>query len=134
MILSLLVPLDVLCTDVQPAGAEDLKEIWVEIEVPDSAWTLEITSVYQVNKEIWVLASLHRDAGLMGAMVISTLRESVKIPDEDMAVKIFVQGKTWNWGNTEGYTYLENFDELKKKATTGKQLYPRLNRTGTQPK
>lgn len=99
------------------------REIQIEITVPDTTWAVGIDQVVQVDQEIWVVATLRQDPGMMGAMVISTVKDSVKVEVEDLPVKYFVLGKTWNWENEEPYTFLKDLKRIKEPLGSGKRLY-----------
>ena len=106
-------------------GAEK-REIAVSVTVPDAAWKLRIDEVWQVKKELWVVATVSRDAGVIGAQVISTLKALVKVEAPDLPVKVFVVGKTWNWGNDEPHTFIKSRKEILKDLATGKMLYGKV--------
>ena len=100
-------------------GAEK-KEITVEVTVPDSAWTIAIDEVHEVNNELWVVSTVSRDPDMMGAQIISSVRASVKLAVRDLPVKHFVIGETWNWKNKEPYTFVKN---LKLVASSCAYFY-----------
>ena len=106
------------------------REITVALKVPDGAWKLSIEEIRQVKKEIWVLAALSRDSGVMGIQMISKKQAKVKIPAPDLPVKVFVTGKTWNWKNQEPYKFIENRKEIAKDFDAGKLLYKKPERSG----
>ena len=106
------------------AGAEE-KQLEVQLTVPDSAWKISIDSVHQVNQEIWVVSTVSRDPDLMGAQVISTITATVNIDADDLPVKHFVIGKTWNWENEENDTFIKDQKQIEKDLATGKVLYQR---------
>ena len=103
-------------------GAEK-KEITVEVTVPESAWTIAIDEVHEVNNELWVVSTVSRDPNIMGAQVISLVRASVKLAVRDLPVKHFVLGKTWSWKSKEPYTFIKNFKQIEKEVKSGKLLY-----------
>lgn len=103
------------------------KEITVLLTVPDSAWKIAIDAVYQLRGEIWVVSIVSRDPNAIGLQVISTVRDSVEVDvGGNLLVKHFVLGKTWNWDNKEGYTFLKSRREIEKDLESGKHLYPRI--------
>ncbi len=104
--------------------AADEHEISVELRVPDSTWSIHIDRVYQVGEELWVVSTVSQDPNLMGAMVISTVKSSIKLPVEDIPVKYYVLGKTWNWENDEPYIFLKDLSVIKKELDRAKLLYP----------
>jgi hypothetical protein len=115
-----------LCTAV--SGADE-KEITVKLTVPDAAWTIAIDEVHKVENELWVIAIVSRNPDLMGAQVISTVQTSLKLAAPDLSVKYFLIGKSWDWDNTEPYTFIRDLKQIEKELKSGKLLYkaPKLD-------
>jgi len=103
-------------------GAEE-REMAVTLTVPDAAWAITIYEVHEVKDEIWVVSTVSRDPDLMGAQVISIVKDSVKFTAPDLPVKHFIIGKTWGWKNEEPYTFIKNLKELERELKYGKLLY-----------
>jgi len=97
--------------------------IEVRLSVPDSAWEITIDSICQVKEEIWVVSTVSRAPGLMGAQVISKKKTSVTINAGDLPVKCFVIGKTWGWENKEGYTFIKDLKQIEQELRAGTLLY-----------
>ena len=112
-----------------PADRET-RAITVSVQAPDSAWSLAIRKVVEVGEEIWVVAELKRPDGMVGASVITDLEASVKVAAPDLPLKVFVVGKTWNWGGEDGYTYVKSGDELPGELGKGKVLFQRMQDLG----
>ena len=108
--------------------AADEREISVALTVPDAAWEISIDEVYQVNNEIWVISTVSRNPDIMGAQVISVVKDSVKCTAEDLPVKHFVIGKTWNWSNKEPTTFINTRKELEQDLKQGHLLYKRTKK------
>jgi len=49
-------------------------EIAVELTVPDATWAIRIDEVRRVGDELWAVSTVSRDPEVMGAQVISTVR------------------------------------------------------------
>ena len=110
------------------AGAGE-KEITVKLTVPDTAWTVAIEEVYNVESELWVISAVSQNPDVMGAQVISTVQASVKMAAPDLPVKHFIIGKTWAWENTEPYTFITDLKPIEKELQAGKRLYPAAQRS-----
>jgi len=56
--------------------------------------------------------------------MISTVRDSVTIPETTKDVKYFILGRTWNWDNSEPYEFVQANDEQKFEAElkSGKKI------------
>jgi hypothetical protein len=104
------------------SGAEE-KELTVELTVPDSAWVVSIHGVHEVGNELWVISSVSRDPDAMGAQVISTVKDSVKLAAPDLPVKNYIIGKAWDWENKEPYTFIEDLKQIEQELAYGKLLY-----------
>lgn len=117
MILPLLL---LLCTIVLGAGE---KEITVKLTVPDATWKIAIDEVHHVGNEVWVISTVSREPGMMGAQVISIVQASLKLAVPDLPVKHFVMGKTWAWKNKEPYTFIRDLKQIEKELKSGKVLY-----------
>jgi hypothetical protein len=104
------------------SGAEE-KEITVELTVPDSAWAVSINEVHEVGNELWVISTVSRDPDAMGAQVISTVQDSMKLAVPDLPVKNYIIGKAWAWENTEPYTFIKDLKQIEKELKSGKLLY-----------
>jgi hypothetical protein len=101
----------------------DRKEITVKLTVPDSAWTIAIDEVHDVENELWIISTVSRDPSMMGMQVISTVQASLKLVAPDLPMKHFVIGKTWGWKNKEPYTFIKNLKQIEKWLKSGKLLY-----------
>lgn len=112
-----------------------MRDIQIEMNVPDSTWGLQIKEVYQVGEELWAISELKRaPSGMIGLTVITKLKANVRVKaDEETPVKHFVQGKTWGWENEEDITFIESLDEIKDDLENGERLYPAQHPDKTQP-
>ncbi|WP_031484401.1 hypothetical protein [Maridesulfovibrio frigidus] len=105
------------------AIAENRKEITVELQVPDTTWTIQITEVTEVGNELWVVSHLSQASDMMGAQVISTVKDSIELVAPDLPIKQFVTGKTWNWDNGKGYIFISSIKDIEQKLGTGRIIY-----------
>ena len=98
-------------------------KVSVVFQVPSSAWTVQITDVYEFETEVWVAARVSTTADF-GLAVISTVSDSVTIPDTSKDIKYFILGKTWNWENSEPYEFVKASEEkqFEAKLKSGKKI------------
>ena len=94
--------------------------------VPSTAWTVQITDAYEFEAEVWIVARVSASSEF-GAAVISTVTDSITIPDTAKDVKYFILGKTWNWENSpelEPYEFVKENDEqqFETKLKSGKRI------------
>ncbi len=79
----------------------------IRLSVPDSTWSLKIVNVTQTAGELAVVCQLMQ-SDMMGLMVISEVVDAVKFTAKDLPIKYYIKGKTWNWENQEGYTFMDD--------------------------
>ena len=104
------------------ANAEEKRTITVSLLSPSSGWSISIDEVYKVDKELWVIASLSNHPG-PGLQVITTVKDSIEITAEDLPLKHFVLGKTWNWENKEDMTFIKDRKDIADDLAKGTRLY-----------
>ena len=98
-------------------------KVSVTLQVPSTAWSVQITDVYEFETEVWVAARLSTTSEI-GLMMISTVSDSVTIPETSKDIKYFILGRTWNWDNSEPYEFVKASDEskLEAKLKSGKKI------------
>ncbi|MBC2734060.1 MAG: META domain-containing protein [Desulfobacteraceae bacterium] len=115
------------------AWGSDGKEITVSLTVPDPTWSIVIDAVYTVGNELWVISIVSQNPDMMGAQVISTVKDSLKLAVPGLPVKNFIIGKTWAWENTEPYTFIPDLKQIETELKSGTRLYPEAERS-TDPR
>lgn len=108
----------------QPNGA-NRKEVTVQIDAPDSGWSIRILQAKRVNDEIWVLSALEH-AGGISTMVVTPVSDSafVDAPPE-LVVRHFVLNKTWKSNDEiEGIQFIDGVPALGRDWVFGKILKP----------
>ena len=55
-------------------------KVSVTLQVPSTAWSVQITNVYEFETEVWVAAQLSTTSEV-GLTMISTVSDSVTIPE-----------------------------------------------------
>ncbi len=105
------------------AIADNKKEITVELQVPDTTWTLQIKEVCEVGNELWVVSNLSQASNMMGAQIISTITDSIELGAPDLPIKHFVIGKTWNWDNRGDYVFIKSIKDIEQELDAGHTIY-----------
>ncbi|MFP4070222.1 MAG: M16 family metallopeptidase [Opitutales bacterium] len=102
----------------------DTRKLDVRVDTPDAAWNIRIERVYQTDESLLVISRLRREKG-MGAQVITTVSDSVRIPvDEDLKVRHYILGKTWKWGDdAEGLTFIDSLDTFGETLDRAELIY-----------
>lgn len=104
------------------ADAMTERTVTVELDAPSPLWSIQIRAVRQVGDELWVLSDLNQRDG-MGAMVITTVSDERTVEaDDDLPVKHFVTGKTWNWENEGEMTFIDDADQMPDSWADGRVL------------
>lgn len=106
-------------------AAKNQQDIMVRIDSPDPSWSIQIQSVYQQG-ERWIVVSELTQSQAPAAQVITTLSDSVRIPAaSELPVEHLILGKTWDWGQVEGQTYLKSLAELEPLLQAAELRYSR---------
>ncbi len=103
-------------------GGEE-RRLAVELTVPDSAWTIAIEGVYRADEAIWVVSRVSQDSDILGAQVISTVRDAVTVVAPDLPVRHVVIGRTWHWDNEEPYRFVDDRRDVAEILETAESLY-----------
>lgn len=92
------------------AKADENLAITVRLDAPDAGWRVQIESIHRTSENIVVYSQLSRDPDSMSAQVISTVADTVKIDlsHSDLPVRHYITGKTWDWGDTGEYTFIDS--------------------------
>ena len=105
------------------SNTEESKQIIsLSLRVPSTNWSLDIQEIWQVENELWVIATLGT-VGDAGGAAISIVTDSVEIIAEDLPIKYFILGKTWNWENQEPYTFINNKNEIEQSLNNGRLIF-----------
>jgi len=106
------------------ASAWQMREIHMDLTVPDPSWSLRIHEAYKVGDELWVIAVVSQNPDVMAAQVLTTVHASAEVPPPELPAKYFVLGKTWKWENPESYLFIDDTSTIKKQLRSGRRFYP----------
>ncbi|MEM7790605.1 MAG: pitrilysin family protein [Verrucomicrobiota bacterium] len=99
------------------------RTVSVRIDTPNSGWEVAIKAVYKTDKNLVVVSQLDHSGG-MAAQVITTVYDSLVLEEAgELPVKHYVIGKTWNWGSSEKYTFVEDAEALEKAMSRAEVLF-----------
>ncbi len=101
--------------------------ITVRLDTPNPSWRIQIESIYRSSEYIAVFSKLSRAPDVMAAQVISTVADTVQIDQQyaKLPVRHYIVGKTWKWGDTGEYTFLDSFDSYSGIFKDSDTLYRR---------
>lgn len=113
--------------DAQPAISPAAIPITVRLDSPDAAWRIQIEKIYLTDESIAVLSLLSRDSEAAAAQVISTVADTVQIDQSyaEFPVRHYIAGKTWEWGDTGEYSFVESAETLQNAVKGAELLYSR---------
>ncbi|MEM8867438.1 MAG: pitrilysin family protein [Verrucomicrobiota bacterium] len=101
----------------------DTRPISVRIDTPHAGWSVAINAVYQTDKGLVVLAALSESSEL-AAQSIATVYDSINIDaEESLPVSYYVTGKTWPWGDTGKYTFIEDTAQLEEALARADMVF-----------
>jgi len=106
-------------------AAENSRKVTVRLDAPNPAWQLEIEGVYAAPDQLIAVSRLTRREDVAAAQVITTLSDSLTLPENDeRPVQHYILGKTWNWGDSEDYEFIDSLDAIATELDAAKQIYP----------
>ncbi len=107
-----------------PTSTAQTQKVTVRIDTPDAGWSVKIDHIYQVNDNLVVISKLERE-GDMAAQVISTVSDTVTIPavEEGTTIRHYILGRTWNWGDKENYSFIDDLSLLQNAIQQGELIY-----------
>ena len=107
------------------AEADENLAITVRLDAPDAGWRVQIESIHRTSENIVVYSQLSRDPDNMSAQVISTVADTVKIDlsHSDLPVRHYITGKTWDWGDTGEYTFIDSPETISPILETSDLLF-----------
>jgi len=107
-----------------PTSTAQTQKVSVRLDTPDAGWSVAIDKIYQLKDNLIVISKLSKE-GDMAAQVISTVSDSISIPvvDEGTTIRHYILGRTWNWGDKENYSFIDNLDPLQSAIQQGELIY-----------
>lgn len=103
--------------------------ITVRLDTPNAGWRIEIKEIYQTSEGLIVISRLQNDQQV-SASVISTVSDSVQIPEikETLPIRHYTLGKTWEWGDSSDYTFIESMDALDTVLDNAQLIYKKVDK------
>ncbi len=100
------------------------RKITVRVDTPDAGWQIAIEKIYRSSKSLVAISRLSRSEE-MAAQVITTVNDSVNIPadSEDLPVRHYILGKTWDWGESDAYTFINSMEEFGTALDDSELIY-----------
>ena len=98
-----------------------LTDIKIELEVPNPAWTVQITDLYENSEALLVIAKVNSRASI-SSQVITKISDTVsaKVQDPNKTIKYYILGKKWSWHSKfNNLTFIKSkseIDSITRKA------------------
>ena len=75
-----------------------LTDIGIELEVPNPAWTIQISDLYEDEETILVIAKVNSKTSIT-SQVITKISDTVaaKVQNPNKPIKYYVIGEKWSW-------------------------------------
>ena len=106
-------------TETSPQG----ENITVRLDTPNAGWQLDVKEIYRSSESLIVISELEH-SGEASAQVITTVSSSATIPaDLNLPIRHYVLGKTWDWGDTGEYTFIESMDAFGTALDDAELIY-----------
>jgi zinc protease len=103
---------------------QSIENIAVRLDTPDAGWRIEIKEVYQTSESLVVISQLQHSEEIAAA-VISTVSDSVQISEieEGLPVRHYITGKTWDWGASPEYNFIESMNAFGTALDNARLIY-----------
>lgn len=106
-----------------PADPSDNKSVSVRIDTPNAGWQVQIEKIYRTTDHLVVISRLKQKAEV-AAQVITAVADSAEIPsDINLPVSHYILGKTWKWGDTGKYNFIDSMDDLGTALVQAELIY-----------
>ena len=97
----------------------------MRLDTPDSSWQIRIEKIYRSGENLLVFSRLSQTE-LPAAQAITTVADTVEIaPEPDLPVRHYILGKSWNWGDTGNYTFIDSMDTFGSALLDAELIYSR---------
>ena len=101
-----------------------LTDMSIELEVPNPAWKLQITNIYEAPDEFILIAKVNSRNSLT-SQVITKISDlvSAKVKNPKKPVRYYVIGKKWNWhSRNNDIIFLDNLDQIQSLILKAKPV------------
>ncbi|PXA03578.1 hypothetical protein DDZ13_11395 [Coraliomargarita sinensis] len=95
----------------------------VRIDTPNAGWKVQIEKIYRTADHLVVISQLNQNEEV-AAEVITSVADSAEIATEiELPVRHYILGKTWDWGDTGKYTFIESMDDFGTALDGAELIY-----------
>lgn len=109
--------------DVDVPGAErQERTITTEIEVPTSGYNVEITGIYAVNNQLWVVSRLS-ETDPNAPQATMRVSDRVVLNAPDIPIRHYVIGERPQGSFNQQYTFIEDRQAIASQLESGRPIY-----------
>lgn len=95
----------------------------VRLDAPHPGWQIKIEKIYRSGENLIVISRLEQMSQNV-AQIITAVADSVELPIElELPVRHYIIGKTWNWGDTGNYTFIDSMDAFGTALDEAEAIY-----------
>ena len=101
-----------------------LTDVNIELEVPNPAWTVQITDLYENAESLIVIAKVNSRASI-SSQVITRISDTVsaKVQNPNKQIKYYILGKKWSWHSKfNNLTFIKNKSEINSITRKAKPI------------
>lgn len=107
-----------------PGAQQQERTVTTEIEVPSSGYDVEITGIYAVNNQLWVVSQLTQtDPNAPEAAMRVSDRVVLNAPE--IPIRQYVVGERPQGSFNEQYTFIEDRAAIAAQLESGRAIYQR---------
>ena len=99
-------------------------DIDIDLEVPNPAWTVQITELYEDEEALIVIARVNSKTSI-STQVITNISDSIsaKVNNPNKPIKYYIYGKKWRWSSKpNNVTFIKNKDEINSIILNAKSI------------
>ena len=101
-----------------------LTDIGIELEVPNPAWTIQISDLYEDEETILVIAKVNSKTSIT-SQVITKISDTVaaKVQNPNKPIKYYVIGEKWSWhSKTNNIAFINSKDDISSTIDKAKPI------------
>jgi hypothetical protein len=105
-----------------PGAQQQERTITTEIEVPSSGYNVEITGIYAVNNQLWVVSRL-TETDPNAPQATMRISDRVVLNAPDMPIRQYVIGERPQGSFNQQYTFIDDPQAITSQLESGRQIY-----------
>ncbi len=95
----------------------------VHLDTPNPSWRIQIEKIYKSGEELIAISRLTQTEPTADPGVTAVADRVEIATDSNLPVRHYIIGKTWDWGDTGKYTYIESMDAFGNALDQAEVIY-----------